>query len=191
MAGNGRRRWSVLVPVAIGAALVAVPVGAATLVTSADIVDGTIKSVDVKDGALRGADVQNGSLASADVADGSLTGRDVRNGSLTAADLAPVLRGSPATTYGSSDEDPPALDQTNPVPGDDGSYTITVTRPGDLLLVTDGLARRVRGREHHPASGLYLDDVPVPGSGGTIIGTPCVLPPCTSFTSLQLSFQAW
>jgi uncharacterized protein YjbI with pentapeptide repeats len=72
--------------------------GAATLVTSAQIKDGTIVSVDVKKGgltgrnikssSLTGAHLKNGSVTGADLKDGSVTGADVKDGSLTGADLA-------------------------------------------------------------------------------------------------------
>jgi hypothetical protein len=72
--------------------------GAATLVTSAQIKDGTIVSVDVKKGgltgrnikssSLTGAHLKNGSVTGADVKNGSVTGADVKNGSVTGADLA-------------------------------------------------------------------------------------------------------
>ena len=167
MAGDRRKRWGVLVPVAIGAALVAVPVGAATLVTSADIVDGTIRSVDVKDG--------------------NLTSADVRNGTLTAADLAPALRSSPATVYGSTGQTPPAFALTTQVPGALASYTITVTRPGDLLLIAGGAASVAENAPSTLQAGLYLDGVAVPKSGGTGFTIPCGLPPCISSTTLSLT----
>jgi uncharacterized protein YjbI with pentapeptide repeats len=76
--------------------------GAATLVTSAQIKDGTIVGRDVKNGGLTGADLKdgsvtskdlkNGTVTSADVKDGSLTGADVQDGSLAAADLATAAR---------------------------------------------------------------------------------------------------
>jgi hypothetical protein len=72
--------------------------GAATLVTSAQIKDGTIIGRDVKDGGLTGKDIKgssltgkqlkNGSVTGADVKDGSLTSSDISDGSLTGADLA-------------------------------------------------------------------------------------------------------
>jgi hypothetical protein len=52
---------------------------AAAFITSADIVNNTIKSKDVKNNALKSKDVK----------DGNLKGVDVKDGSLTASDLAP------------------------------------------------------------------------------------------------------
>lgn len=76
--------------------------GAATLVTSAQIKDGTIVGRDVKNGGLTGADLKdgsvtskdlkNGTVTSADVKDGSLAGADLQDGSLATADLATATR---------------------------------------------------------------------------------------------------
>jgi hypothetical protein len=62
--------------------------GAATLVTSAQIKDGTIVGKDVKNGGLTGKDIKSGSLTGKQVKDGSLTGTDVQDGSIASADIA-------------------------------------------------------------------------------------------------------
>jgi hypothetical protein len=62
--------------------------GAATLVTSAQIKDGTIVGRDVKDGGLTGKDIKSSSLTGKQLKDGSVTGADVKDGSLTSSDVA-------------------------------------------------------------------------------------------------------
>lgn len=58
---------------------------AATLITGANIKNGTVKSIDIANNSLLGADVK----------DGTLRGTDIANGSLTAADLAPGTVNAP------------------------------------------------------------------------------------------------
>ncbi len=87
----------------LGAAALLVSLGgtataAKTLMTGADI----------KNGSLTGKDLRNGSVTSADVRNGSLTGRDLRNGSIGRADLSPALRrelGGSTATVGTSGRD--------------------------------------------------------------------------------------
>jgi hypothetical protein len=62
---------------------------AAAFITSADIVNNTIKSKDVKDNALKGQDVK----------DGSLTGVDIANGSVADIDLAAAAKGAKVIRY--------------------------------------------------------------------------------------------
>jgi hypothetical protein len=62
--------------------------GAATLVTSAQIKDGTIVGKDVKNGGLTGLDIKDGSLGGRDLKNGSVTGADVKDGSIGSADIA-------------------------------------------------------------------------------------------------------
>jgi hypothetical protein len=62
--------------------------GAATLVTSAQIKDGTIVGKDVKNGGLTGVDIKDGSLGGRDLKNGSVTGADVKDGSIGSADIA-------------------------------------------------------------------------------------------------------
>jgi hypothetical protein len=50
---------------------------AGSLITSAQIKNGTIQGIDVKAGALLGSDLKNGTVRGADVADYSLTNQDV------------------------------------------------------------------------------------------------------------------
>jgi hypothetical protein len=76
--------------------------GAATLVTSAQIKDGTIVGRDVRNGGLTGADLKNGSVttkdlkdgtvASVDLKDGTVASADLQDGSLATADLATATR---------------------------------------------------------------------------------------------------
>jgi hypothetical protein len=70
-----RARTSLLVLAA--GALIAIAAGsgatAASLITGAQIKDGTVKSVDVGDGSLTGTDIRNGTVRSADVAGGYYT----------------------------------------------------------------------------------------------------------------------
>ena len=61
---------------------------AATLITSADIQDNTIRSVDVRDGTVQSIDVADGSLTGADVASNSITGADVNESTLGRVPLA-------------------------------------------------------------------------------------------------------
>lgn len=62
--------------------------GAATLVTSAQIKDGTIVGRDVKDGGLTGKDIKSSSLTGKQVKDGSIAGADVKDGGIGSADIA-------------------------------------------------------------------------------------------------------
>jgi hypothetical protein len=55
---------------------------AAAFISSADIINNTIKSKDVKNNALKGKDVKDGSLKGVDVADGSLTSADLAAGTI-------------------------------------------------------------------------------------------------------------
>lgn len=68
--------------------------GAATLVTSAQIKDGTIIGKDVKDGGLTGRDIKGASLTGKQVKDGSLASADVKDGSIGSADIADGSIGS-------------------------------------------------------------------------------------------------
>lgn len=52
---------------------------AATLITSADIQDGTIASVDVADGTLNGKDVKDGAVQSVDVTDNTIRLADIND----------------------------------------------------------------------------------------------------------------
>lgn len=60
---------------------------AATLITSADIQDGTIQSIDVADGSLTGRDVRDGSIGTAELPEGSVNGVDIRDGSVGSVDV--------------------------------------------------------------------------------------------------------
>ena len=78
--------------VVAGAAVLAVFGGgtavAGSLITSAQIKNGTIVGADVKDGGLKGADIKNSSLKGEDIADGGIKGADVKNGSLSNQDIS-------------------------------------------------------------------------------------------------------
>jgi hypothetical protein len=60
---------------------------AATLITSKQIKNNTIKSIDVRDGNLTGTDIADGSVGGADLGDGSVSGTDVGDNALTGADV--------------------------------------------------------------------------------------------------------
>lgn len=79
------------VTVIAAAAVVAVFGGgtavAATLITSAQIKDNTIRTVDVRNNTLKSADVKDGSLTGTDVGNGKLTGADIADGSLSNSDV--------------------------------------------------------------------------------------------------------
>lgn len=114
--------------------------GAATLVTSAQIKDGTIVGRDVKDAGLTGRDVKAGSLtgkhlkdgtvAGADLKDGTVAGADLKDGSVDTADLSTNVTAamvdatipSGTTVTGIMNVDVAAT-----VPGD---FAATVTLPG-------------------------------------------------------------
>ena len=57
---------------------------AATLITGADVKDGSLTGADVRNGSLTGFDVKNGSLGGVDVRDGSLLAKDFKAGELSA-----------------------------------------------------------------------------------------------------------
>lgn len=59
----------------------------ATLITGADIQDGTVAGIDVRDDSLTGVDVRNESLSGVDVRNESLAGVDLRDGTVAPADL--------------------------------------------------------------------------------------------------------
>lgn len=118
-----------------GAAVIAVlsagvGAGAATLVTSAQIKDGTIVGRDVKDAGLTGRDVRARSLTGKHVKDGTVTGADVKNGSIDTADLSTnvsvaMVNGKiPSGTTVTGIE---AFDVNSDVAGD---YSVSVTLPG-------------------------------------------------------------
>lgn len=78
---------------AVAGAIVVVALGgtgavAATVITGANIKDGTVAGIDIKNGSLTGADVYDGSISRNDIKDGTLTGADIYNGGLTGADVA-------------------------------------------------------------------------------------------------------
>jgi hypothetical protein len=75
--------WVTVTVLVLGAATA----GAASLITGADIKNGSITGKDVKDGSLASADIKNGSLTGKDVKDGSLASADIKNGSLTGTDV--------------------------------------------------------------------------------------------------------
>jgi cysteine-rich repeat protein len=64
------------------------PAYASTLITGANI----------KDGSVAGIDIQNGSLTYADVKDGSLTGTDLKNGSVGVGDLTSTAQAGLTTS---------------------------------------------------------------------------------------------
>jgi hypothetical protein len=57
-------------------------------VTSADIVNGTIRSIDIGSGEVKSGDIGNSTIRSADIFNGGVKSADVATDTLTAADLA-------------------------------------------------------------------------------------------------------
>lgn len=78
--------WRSMVAAGAAVALLSTAAGAtaATLITGAD----------VKNGSLTGADIKNSSLTGTDIKNSSLTGADIANNGIARADLAPAVRGS-------------------------------------------------------------------------------------------------
>jgi hypothetical protein len=67
-------------------------VSAATLITGAQIKDGTVTTADIANNSLTGADVRDGGLFSSDIADGSLYGRDIAKGTVAPLNLTARAR---------------------------------------------------------------------------------------------------
>lgn len=65
---------------------------AATLITSADIEDGTIQSVDVADAGILSRDLKDGSVGHVDVTNGSLSGTDIKDGGIGLVDISEAAR---------------------------------------------------------------------------------------------------
>jgi hypothetical protein len=61
---------------------------AGSLITSAQIANGTIVGLDVKNSGLTGSDIKGDSLTGSDVKGNSLTGYDIKNGSLSNSDIS-------------------------------------------------------------------------------------------------------
>ena len=148
-----KARLGYIAAFAVGIATVAVPAGAATLITGSDIRDGSVTSADVKNDNLTGRDVKDGTLGSG----------DVKNGSILARDLAPSLRGSPVTVYKASSVEVPAFAQTNAA-GGASTIEITVTRPGDLLILSSRSATVTENSTSNITAALYIDSTGVVGS---------------------------
>lgn len=122
---------------------------AATIITSADIKDGTIRGVDVRNGGLTGADVKDGTVTAGDVRNGSLTGADVKDATIGANDLAPGVQTAFMTGFippGTTVTGTAYFDSTSDVAGDFGIMVTLPARahaPLTNALVnfrTDGLA---------------------------------------------------
>jgi hypothetical protein len=60
---------------------------ASSLVTGAEVKNGSLTGADVRDHSLSSRDLKRGAVSTRSVHDGSLTGRDVRNGTLRVADF--------------------------------------------------------------------------------------------------------
>ena len=60
---------------------------ASSLMTGADVKNGSLTGADVRDHSISSRDLKRGAVSARSVHDGSLTGADVRNGSLRAADF--------------------------------------------------------------------------------------------------------
>jgi hypothetical protein len=78
--------WRSLVIAGAALVLVSSAVGAtaATMITGANVKDGSLTGADVKDSSLTGADLKSGAVA----------GIDVKDGGIGRADLAPAVRGA-------------------------------------------------------------------------------------------------
>jgi hypothetical protein len=114
--------------------------GAATLVTSAQIKDGTIVGRDVKDAGLTGRDVKAGSLTGKHLKDGTVAGADLKDGSVAGADLkdgsvagADLKDGSVDTTDLSTNVTAAMLDATIP-----SGTTVTGIMNADLTASVSG-----------------------------------------------------
>jgi hypothetical protein len=77
----------VLAAVALFVALTSGAYAARTLLTGANIKDGSITSRDIKDGTILSRDIKDGTIASRDIQNGTILSRDVHDGSLTRGDL--------------------------------------------------------------------------------------------------------
>ena len=60
---------------------------AASLITSSDIKNGTIKSEDIKDGYVKSSDIKNGTVKSEDIKDGYVKSSDIKNGAIKNEDI--------------------------------------------------------------------------------------------------------
>jgi hypothetical protein len=84
---KSNRALKLALVVLLGLALGTGTGAAGSLITGADIKDGSIASADIKNGSLQENDVKDGSLASVDVKDNSLQGADVKDGTLASSDV--------------------------------------------------------------------------------------------------------
>ena len=67
---------------------------AASMITSAQIKDGTIQGVDVANNTLAGVKIKDGSVQGVDLANNAVTGAKIKDGSVGIADLAANARPS-------------------------------------------------------------------------------------------------
>ncbi len=138
--------------------------GAATLVTSAQIKDGTIVGKDVKDGGLTGKDIKSSSLSGKQVKDGSIAGADVKDGSIGSADIADgTIAGGDLSAAARADLLQGLIPSGTTVTGTEyfdvqgsaaGDYGFTVTLPGRAhATLTD---ENVNFRTDN--TGIYADE---------------------------------
>jgi hypothetical protein len=67
--------------------LAAATATAATLITGADVKNGSLTGDDIKDGSLASKEIKNGSLTGDDIKDGSLASKEIKNATLTGDDV--------------------------------------------------------------------------------------------------------
>jgi hypothetical protein len=152
------------------AAVVAGVVGLVVLSAGGGAVANTlITGAQIKDGTVTGADLRNGTVRSVDVGDGSLTGTDIANGSVRTADVA-------GGYYSRQASDERFLQSANPPsahqPEDLGSFgtlsltarvpiaSTTFTAPTDGVAVVTAVATfKARAADTYIESDLQLDGV--------------------------------
>jgi hypothetical protein len=125
---------------------------AATLITGADIKDGTVASADLKDNNVKSVDIKDGTVSSADLKNGTIAIADLSNSLKTTVELGtfgPVhLVNRPDTGCATDDpgQDPWAMDT------EDRFFTVEPAEDGTGYIVTrydvNGTFTTVPGGQH-------------------------------------------
>jgi hypothetical protein len=155
---------------------------AAAFITSADIMNNTIKGKDVKDSGLKGKDIKDRSLTGADVGDGSLTSSDLAAGTIPDPQVksfrrfeggtdTPIVNATLLAFYGPQVT---VVVDGNDVVAASGTMDVKGTNAGDEFYYS--LCRRPvgSGASPTPIGGNDSVDIDVPLSGGDMTVTRVV-----------------
>jgi hypothetical protein len=141
---------------------------AAVTITGSNVKDSSLTGKDVKDGSLTGKDVKNNTIGGVDVANGSLLSADFKPGQLPQGPPGANGVSAGATgTGGPGIQDPPATPYSGGY-GPSADATLTTTRASKLIVtgwVEAAIACPSTAGTCQAAWGLYVDGVPVTGTG--------------------------